>query len=341
MTRRTWTVLTAVLALVAWVGRATAADYSQMPWHLAEVHLDLDHSGPVESLSVRLQLFDDLPADGHGLFLVPVCGRVCGRVFYAGVCSQAFCVGHPGEHKAVDRPGYVYTQFGTKAADRALRAKDGYVMTGDHEGDHVGVRATTTAKAGVYTFTLRRRKDPPKTVKEGEVAVDLLVQRGGDTDPVLVGGLIFPEEEFTVSTLGGFCEVVQGWDAKREWFRERTANDPKLLPRFKYAVGDWRVNGKAVAVTSVAIVYPKDVPQRAAVCLVAGCKDKDLVGRLDKRLRGEETLVFAVGSDDVSRSGLDEVKLVRRDGSDREAYFDCIPQHRCWFFSGGRRLRCR
>lgn len=306
MNGRTLLVLAVLLLPVATV---TAADPPPLPWHLADVYLDFDHRGPVESVSVRLQLLDDLPADGHELFLVPMSGTACGRRFYAGVCSQAFEVGHRGGYTAVVRPGYLYTQFATKAVDRALPAKGGYLMTGDHEGNHVSVRAAATAKAGVYTFTLRRRKDPPKGVKDGEVAVDLFVQRDGDREPVAVGGLVFPKGEFTLDQVGGFCEVTQGWDAKRERFRGAKANDPKDIPQFRYVVGDWQVNGKAVTPKSVAVQYLRDVPQRAEVCLAGKCKDKELLGRLDERLRGEDTLVYVVGADDVTRPALEEVTM--------------------------------
>jgi hypothetical protein len=297
------------LVLTAAVGRAPAADppeLKQLPWHLADIYLDLGTHKSIKSLSVTYQLFDDIPGGAHGVFLAPICGRLSGTLCYAGGVSQAFPIGTADDRSVISHPGHGFRQFGSKSPDRVLPAKDGHSHLDDYEGDFAEVITRGPLKKGVYTLRLAKREKSTVAFAKDTCVVDMTVRVAGGNEVIAVGALVLPQADFSLDgSVCCFCEIITGWDAKALSWRRRGENPPHGIPHFRYAVGDWRIDDEPVAPKSMSVLYCKSVPQRATVHLRDDSTDRKLLAALDKKLDSEDTLVIAVQAENVVRRGKD------------------------------------
>lgn len=305
-----WLPLMYGLALANSPPEVKDPSYTRLPWHLVNVHIDFGEKRAVRTVEVDYQLFDPVPDEGHSLFVVPFNGTLCGKLTYAGAHSQGFqasesVTGGKNPSFTIAKPGYVFTQFGTNAADAADPARGGEYFVSDHEGPLASVRREATHEKGLYTLKLAARApDPEAKGDRPRTVVDLTVTRHADGGVVKVGGLVFDADEFTFGPfVASFCEVTQGWDAGARRWRKREDNGAADTPCIRYAVGNWRIDGKPVAADRIEAFYPADVPQRAKVYPLKDCPHKELVKATDKALAGEDTLVYVVSKEDHRRTG--------------------------------------
>lgn len=300
-------LIAALFALTLWHGGVRAADppeLTKLPWHLADVYLDLGTHESIRAVSVSFQLFDDIPDGGHAAFLVPMCATLSGVRCYAGSITQGFPIGTIEDHSAIVHPGHIFTQFGSRSPDRVLPTKEGFSFLSDHEGDHASVRARGKLKKGVYTLRLVKRETSKVAFAKDTCIVDMTVLAADGKEAVVVGGLRLPKSDFSIDgRMACFCEITQGWDAKALKWRRATDNPPHGIPHFRYAVGGWRIDDEPVAPKSVEAYFSKSVPQRATVHLRGGTTDPKLLAALDNKLDSEDTLVIAVQAENIVRKG--------------------------------------
>jgi hypothetical protein len=299
-----------VLALAVSPPAVKEPGYTRLPWHLVDVDLDFGEQRAVQTVEVDYQLFDPAPDQGHGLFLVPLNGTLCGKLTYAGALSSGFMTGEyvtGGKNLSftIAKPGYVFTQFGTNAADAVVPVRGGEYYLSDHEGPLASVRREATYAKGLYTLRLAAR--PPDPGAKGDrprTVVDLTVTRHADGSEAKVGGLAFDAAEFTFGPhVSSFSEVTQGWDAEAKRWRKAADNGAADIPCIRYAVGNWRLDGKPVTAKQAVAYYPADVPQRARVYPLKDCPDKELKAAADKALAGGDTLVYVVSKEEHRRTG--------------------------------------
>lgn len=291
---------------------ADEPSYKKLPWHLVVVRYDIGEQRTVRTIEVDYQLFDPMPDTGHNLFLVPFFGRLCGKASYAGVLNRGFQVGEKDVFTTITGHGGVFTQFGTNSPAALARVDGGYTMLSDHEGPMASVRRYATHyKKGLYTLRLsvRERERLGRNKAHPRVVVDMTLIRPADQMKAEVGGLVFEADEFTIGPrFGSFCEAAEDWDAVASQFRGAENYNEAEIPRMRYAVGNWRIDGERVTAKSIHAEYRTDVPQRAKVYTLESCPDKELKKSVDKALAGEDTLIYVVSDKAYTRAG-DKVEL--------------------------------
>ena len=249
------TSLFLVVALIAAEAPAQKpkTEYPPPPWHLVDIWWDIGQDTPFQSYSVDVDISEDVPATKN-LYISPVgLAHLSKTDFYGGIQTQMDGNTKRDQNLRQLGPGFIFSMWGERSLDAIRPSIGGFCQSSGHEGDFISVRRPYEWKKGKYTYKVVRM-DKDEIDGKPFTWVGVLVYNHAKDENVFAGALRFKGDNLVLARqVASFVEV----------YGERipVGEIPKLTVTF----GNLRVNAKPVKVAWADAVYPKDVPDYAAV----------------------------------------------------------------------------
>ena len=227
--------------LLACFTPAAFALWRPMPWGLVTIWWDLPSLGSFQSLSMEVDVVNDLPSDRH-LYLAAIgAGKLDNTRFYGGLQVGAKVPGG-GQDKIA-----LFSRWGERSRDAIRVAPGGFSESSGHEGDFIGVRRAVPWHSGRYVVSLTVVE---RSADSFWAAMTVLESASGRTWDI--GSLRFP---------GNTAALGPGIASFVEVYGEPIS--PEHIPHVTIKYGGMRINGVSIIPKGAKALYTPDIPPYA------------------------------------------------------------------------------
>lgn len=206
---------------------------------------------------------------------------------YFGQITNLFATDKAGVARHNLGRGCVLTRWGKVSIKDVQPNPEGLYLLSDHEGLHVSARSQYNWKKGKYTFTLKRKETDPDS--------------SGKT--IWLQGVLYSHELKESHIVGSirFSGTTLQFDGILTSFLEIYGSDENarpVVPEFRIALGDIRVNGEPVHQKAALAIYPANVPAQARAYRYVG-NEKSFPEVRDQFKNMEDVVVLDVASERI------------------------------------------
>jgi hypothetical protein len=226
----------------------------EFPWHLVDIEYRLDENVDFTSLSIDIEVLNDISQD-HYLYIAPFgLGNINGANFYGGF--QTHCGGykntdhieHPTKFKDLGR-AIIFSRWDSRNPSMIKLAEDGVCESADYEGDFLSVRNQFEWKKGKYRMTLYKTDQTILLNDTLHTFVGLKITSLITQETVEAGFLAFPGTKLMLERdLAIFAELYDG------------STNHKDLPKITINFSNFKVNGNPFHPKKVWATYALNQP---------------------------------------------------------------------------------
>ncbi len=252
-----------------------------LPWHMMNLWWEMPETADFQSLDIDVRIKGEVDPSKLNLYIAPIgIGQLNGVSFYGGI--QSNIGGYPVSPDSPKGPyhkgkGAIFSRWGHHDLDTSFvrAAADGLVEAAGYEGDFASGRRPYAWGEGSYTYSLRKLTyEKDKDGKEW-TWVGAFVTDKATGHFTFISSLKFPGR--TLAFWGRHSAFIEIYGGKPV--------DIAALPALEIAIGQPRVNGKAVEIRRLFLVHPDQGPVSPPIMSGALSEDgSEIVFRLHNRL---------------------------------------------------------
>lgn len=235
---------------------AAAKPLPKLPWHMMNLWWEMPATEDFQSLDIDLRVKGEVDPSRLNLYIAPIgLGQLNGVNFYGGIQSNigGYAVSPDSPTGAYHKgKGAIFSRWGNKDLDTTFvrAASDGLVEAAGYEGDFASGRRPYAWGEGAYTYSLRKLTYEKDQDGKEWTWVGAFVTDKATGQFTFISSLKFPGRK--LAFWGRHSAFIEIYGGKKV--------DIAALPPLEIAIGQPRINGKAVDIRRLLLVHPEKGP---------------------------------------------------------------------------------